>query len=97
MVSLERGLITHSKFLGTLAWCRKTVNICRSVDRWLQENVPDGSTVELGFGHSRIPVIVQDRSNIEHGQYRGDREVHRPKGQLLAETNPTGIHGFDYS
>ena len=35
MASPERGLIVHSKDLGTLAWYRKTVNISRGANRRL--------------------------------------------------------------
>jgi len=79
MASSERGLIIHSKGLGPLVWCREMVNILRSVDRWLHENIPNGSTFELRFWHSGIPIIVQDRSNVEYRQHASDDEVHRPE------------------
>ena len=69
----------HSKGLGLLVWCREIVNIRPGADRRLPENIPNGSTVELRFGHSRIPIIVQDRPNVEYRQYAGDDEVYRPE------------------
>ena len=65
MASSERGLIVHSKGLGLLEWYHKMVSIRRSVGRWPQKNIPNGNTVELRFGHSMIPTIVQGRSDVE--------------------------------
>jgi predicted metal-binding transcription factor (methanogenesis marker protein 9) len=79
MASSERGVIVHLKDLGPLVWCCKTVNTCRGVDRWLQENLQNGSTVELEFGHLRIPIVIQVRPNVEHGQHASDDKVHSPE------------------
>ena len=79
MAPSERGLIVHSKGLELLALCRKAVNICRGVDGWLQENMPNGSIVELNFRNLRIPIFVQDRANVKHRQYASDDEVHFPE------------------
>ena len=59
--------------------CRKMVNVCRGVNRRLQENVPNGGTVELNFGHSRIPIFIQDRGDVKNRQYTNDGEVQRPE------------------
>ena len=71
---------------------RKPVNICRSVDRQLQENTPNESAVELNSRNSRIPVFVQYRANVKHRQYASDGQVHRPKSEVPAGTDPAGIH-----
>ena len=100
IASSERGLIAHSKALGLLVRCHKTVNICCSVDpRWLQEkHIPNGRTVKLDFRHSRIPIFVQDRADVKHGQYASDDEVQRPESQVPPGTDPTGINeSYSYS
>jgi len=51
--------------------------------------------VEFGFGHLRISILVQGRSNVERREYRGDEEVHRPESELFARTDPRDHEYYD--
>jgi len=55
----------------------------------LRQNVPNNSAVVvLHFGRLGIPILTQGGPNVKHGQHASDDEVHRPKGEVPAGTDP---------
>ena len=81
--------ILGTRFDGTFerVWIPDaTISIYRSVNRRFQENIPNNSTIELKFGDSRIPILIQRELNVEYSQHTGDGNVYRPESQVLAGT-----------
>ena len=60
-----------------------------------QNNVPNEAPVEFSFGHLRISILVQGRSNVERKEHGSDEEVHRPERELFARTDPRD-HEYGY-
>ena len=65
-------------------------------NRCPQENIPNEKTVEFGFGRLRISIFIQDRLDVERGEYRNDENVHCLESKLFARANPRG-YKYDYS
>jgi len=57
-------------------------------NRYLHENIPNDSSVELNFGRLRIPMLVQGRPNVKHRQHTSNDKIRRPKGEVPAGTDP---------
>ena len=51
-------------------------------------NIPYNNTVEFGFRHLSISVIVQSRLNVERGEYTSDDEVQCPESEVSSRTHP---------
>ena len=44
----------------------------------------------------RVSIFIQGGPNVKHGQHASDDEVHCPESEVLAGTDPAGIHRYGY-
>ena len=65
------------------------ISIYHRANRQFQENIPNGSTVELKFGDSRFPIFAKSEPDVEYRQHTGDGKVCRSESQVLPGTYPT--------